>query len=250
MLLLRHLVLVIVASSFGAAQAAVVEYLNFADYSAANSALGLDLTVESFETVASDTSFQSSDVTVGDLTFSTDSASGGVFNTIQTLPFGDVGDSATVLKNRVFADSNYLLAGVRAAGEGTPPASADESFTILFSEAVNSFSAFFGGLNNALGTQFIRRTALIVNGEQYDLPTSASSDGQNNGQRTFYGLISDTPFTSVTFQALRLTDGFGVDDIRYGSLSEPAPIPVPASLPLALSALAAFGILRVRRRAS
>lgn len=63
-------------------------------------------------------------------------------------------------------------------------------------------------------------------------------------EQIFFGLLSDTPFTTIGFSATA-NDGFQIDNISYGGA--PA-VPLPAGLPLIATALAGLVLVRRRRR--
>ncbi|MDV7393067.1 PEP-CTERM sorting domain-containing protein, partial [Arthrospira platensis SPKY1] len=66
----------------------------------------------------------------------------------------------------------------------------------------------------------------------------------------FFGLVSDTAFTTVTLQQVArggVLDDMSMDNVRFSPLSTPTPVPEPTSLALLGLGLAGLGFLRRRR---
>ncbi|MEX5729670.1 hypothetical protein Ga0609869_003023 [Rhodovulum iodosum] len=212
-----------IAFSFAAAlaaatggHAAVVGYTSEAAWLAA---AGGGLSFEGFDGIASDTSFAGAPLDVGDFTISyTGSISGGSFNYIDTLPPSS--------PNNLFA-SNAMIGGVN---EG-------ETVTLTFDSAITSFGASFAALNDNAD-----RSVFEVGGSTLQL-------AQNTGLVIeFFGVVSDTPFTEFTLRGLAASEGYGMDNVRYGV--EQTVVPLPASALLLGSGLALVGGLSRRRRRS
>ncbi|WP_245306251.1 VPLPA-CTERM sorting domain-containing protein [Roseovarius aestuariivivens] len=177
-----------------------------------------NLSLETFNGVSGQPNFVNTPLVVNDLTLETSGTSvlGGERNAIdqppaQFVPDFDIDGTAS---------ANILLSA------------ADHVFSVTFASAVTAFFADFAALNdNQL------RTQISVNGT---VVTPATTSG--NIVRGF-GFTSDTAFTSVRFTYVD-NDGFTMDNVAYGGV---APIPLPASLPLLLAGVGAFGLLRRRR---
>lgn len=191
-----------------AAHAAVFDL--FSDRTTFESEL-TSLTTETFNGFAVDQSFNGFAVDVGDFSLNADAI--GNRNLIDALPAvpngGDI-DGTTFL--------NYFLNG--------------SSATIVFDAAITAVGfdiQNFGNVGNV-------STLSVLDGvfDQTDIP----------GGTLFFGLVSDTAFTSLTFTS-EINDGFALDNLTYGTT---APIPVPAGLPLILGGLGAIAMLRRKRR--
>lgn len=112
-----------------------------------------------------------------------------------------------------------------------------ETFTFTFASAITAFGALFANVND-----FALRSSFSGGGTTDWLPVVNGFGAQ------FFGIVSDTPFTTVTITgASRLfAEGFGVDNVRW-ALAPPTPIPLPASGVLLLGALLAAGAMGRRR---
>ncbi len=96
-------------------------------------------------------------------------------------------------------------------------------FTITFDAPVRAFGASFGGMQNSA-----LRTVIEVAGTTVTPPQQVGDTIQ------FFGLVSDTTFTTLRFVGLA-NDGFGMDNVLF---SAAAPVPGPGGSALALGALA------------
>lgn len=184
-------------------------FSTFSDRSTFEAALS-GFTTETFNSYTSDTSFNGVSVDVGD--FVLNATATGTRNIIDALP---VEGNGTAIDGTTFL--SYFLDGTQA--------------TIVFDTAITAvgFDIFaFGNVGNV-------SSIAILDGlfDQNDI----------SGAQQFWGVTSDTAFTTITFQS-EINDGFSVDNITYGDVNE---IPVPAGLPLMIGALAAFGWMRRRR---
>lgn len=187
-----------------------------------------DLQFENFNADAQNQSFQNRSITIGELTFFADVNSGVsalTFNKVAKPPFPTASDSALAINavNR----SAFIHVGLR---EG-------DTFTMAFLEPIYKFGTSLGSINDSS-----TRTSISVAGETFLL------NPRPVGATRFFGLISDTPFSSITFSATG-SDGFGIDNVLFSN--EPLPteeIPLPASLPLMATGLALFGLYAKRKR--
>lgn len=106
--------------------------------------------------------------------------------------------------------------------------------TFTFKQAIDAFGAYFTGVQAGDATlTYVDGTATVLT-----LPTASSFDGGTS----FFG-FSDPgkAFKSVAFYTGSLGDYVGVDDLRFNI------VPLPGTLPLALAALGAFGLIRRKR---
>lgn len=123
----------------------------------------------------------------------------------------------------------------------------NDSVTLTFSTPINSF-----GVSLAIALNSTFNISTNVAG------VSASTNGINSygdltgmNQRPFLGLISDTPFSSVTLTGgnryaggtVKAWSGWDVSRITYGV----TPVPAPTSWMLFLSGLASWGSRKVNR---
>lgn len=194
------------------AHAAVVGYTDDLTWTAAAGTVS----TEGFDGFAADTDFSGAPVDVGDFTVTYNGAlSAGSFNFIDALPTSSV--------NNLFG-SAALIGGVLDG----------ETVTLTFDTAITSFGAYFAYLNDNAD-----RSVFDVGGATFQLP-------QNVGPTTeFFGVVSDVAFTEFTIRGLPASEGWGMDDIRYGGT---APIPLPASLGFLGAGLFALGGFARRRR--
>jgi len=190
------------------AQAAV--FTTFGDRTAFEAAI-LGATTETFDSYASDTSFNGVAVDVGDFVLNADPIGNrNLIDALPAVPNGTDIDGTTFL--------NYFLQNTSA--------------TITFDTAVTAVGfdiSAFGNVGNVSSLS-------ILDGifDQTDIPGS--------GGVSFFGVTSDTAFTTLTFFS-SINDGFSVDNLTYG---EAAAVPVPAGLPLLLGGLGMLGWLRRR----
>jgi len=117
-----------------------------------------------------------------------------------------------------------------------------DTFTISFGTAITAFGADVASMND-----FVSRSSITVAGTTFEPP--ALPVGATDDVVQFLGFTSDMPFTSVTFNFLNGSDGFGVDNVAYGTLNDapPSAVPLPASLPLLLAGFAGLTALRRRK---
>ena len=196
-------------------------FTTFTDRIGFDAAAGL-LTIEDFNSVAGQLSFAGVTLTVGDLTLET------------------TGTPQTVLRNFIdqpplefsseFNIDDTALANVLLRFDDVNDD--DDIFTINFATPVTAFGADFGGINNV-----ILRTAITILGEQIAMPINPLSSP------TFFGLLSDTAFSSLSFiQVGSDPDGFSIDNVTFSA------VPLPAALPLFGSGLAVMGFLGWRSK--
>lgn len=125
----------------------------------------------------------------------------------------------------------------------------NETFTMVFDSAIYSFGALFAGVNN--GTVGNPRSTVSFNFSD----GTTLEYGAENGWLTqtddftarFWGFISESPFSSVTFRGLGRSEGFGIDNVQWSSARPPTPVPVPASGLLLMGAMVVAGFFGRRR---
>lgn len=110
-----------------------------------------------------------------------------------------------------------------------------ETFTFTFASAITAFGALFANVND-----FGLRSSFSGGGSTDWLPAV------NRFGARFFGIVSDTPFTTVTITGGLFSEGFGIDNVRW-ALAPPTPVPLPASGVLLLGALLAAGAIGRRR---
>lgn len=105
------------------------------------------------------------------------------------------------------------------------------SVTFSFANAISYF-----------GFYYIDAGSPTVNGFDF------SSTSATGNTATFGGLTFDLSenVTEVVFSSVSGDGTWGLDDIVFGAT--PAPVPLPAGLPLLLSGALAFGVMRRRQR--
>jgi hypothetical protein len=187
--------------------AALTTFTDRASFEAALSSFA----VEDFNGVAGQPSILNSPLSVGDLVLEvTGTSQGGGRNAIDAPPvqFGDI--DGTTLVNLALFDPGATL-------------------TITVGFAVTALGFDEGGLNQGVvQAGAAGMTALI--------PSDPS----------FFGIVSDTPFTEFTLVDPSGGEGFRIDNVTYGSVN---PIPLPAPALMLLSAIGGLTVLRRARRA-
>lgn len=117
-----------------------------------------------------------------------------------------------------------------------------DTLTIKFKTAVIAFGGMFAGVNNGLTGRL--RSEFLVGGVLSEWLGRANNSDAGLTAR-FFGIVSSTPFTEVTFRGLPRSEGFGMDDLRWASA--PTPVPLPASGLLLMGAMLAAGLFGRRR---
>lgn len=141
---------------------------------------------------------------------------------------GDVNPYASILGGMHDGDS------VLVEGRGT--------LQVTFATAVNAV-----GLDFAIteGTGTFNVTMGLGNGETANLDAVASTPN-------FFGLVSDTSFTTMTFETTleQRPPQLLFDNFTFGSGAITTPVPVPAALPFLLAGLGGLRFAARRRKAS
>lgn len=123
-----------------------------------------------------------------------------------------------------------------------------ETLTLNFGTAY-SFGALFAGVNN--GVLGAARSTISVNfvggGSSVFDADSGWLAKSNDLAARFWGFVSTSPFSSVTFTGLQRSEGFGMDNVQWASAPPPTPVPVPASGLLLMGAMMVAGFVARRR---
>jgi len=118
-----------------------------------------------------------------------------------------------------------------------------DSATFTFASAITAFGIVIGGAGDVAN---ITLTALLSNGDSaIALDDYSGTFDVFGGNRQFFGLISDTPFTSITFTPSNSGDGIFFDAMRYGTSA--VDVPEPGTLALLGFGLLGLGFARKRK---
>jgi hypothetical protein len=117
---------------------------------------------------------------------------------------------------------------------------------LKFEEPIKAFGAWFGGTGN-FGTITVAADSLAGPGSYQALGTVTPGALSGSSVR-FIGFTADQAFNRIVFEgALCCSSQIAIDNISYaGVVSVPAPVPEPASVPLALAGLGLVAALRVK----
>lgn len=223
---MRSLALGIALALAYGSNASAATFTTFTNRTVFDGAAGL-LTIENFNSVVGEPSFAGVALTVGDLTLEA------------TGPSTDLGlnqrnfiDQPTVDFSAFFDIDGTALANVLLFSDG-------DTLEIDFAAPVTAFGADFGDINFGAENNDSLRTAILVLGQQIAMPIAMPI---NSVSLTFFGLISDTAFSSLSFIMVGENDGFSIDNVAFSA------VPLPAALPLYGSGLAVMGFLAWRRK--
>ena len=196
----------------GAAWSSVVAYTTKSSFDAAAGTTA----IQTFNSFTADTFFAPTPVVLPGFTLSATSVSINNGNKIDVPPF----------EFPASIDGSTAVFGFVGSGI---------TVTFTFTTPILSFGAGFDDLNTP-GT-----TTISAAGQTLTPPMTVS------GQMTFYGFVSTTPFTTVTFANNATTDGFYMDNLQFG-LAPVAAVPEPEeTLLIAAGFLAALSFGRRRR---
>lgn len=179
------------------------------------------LVTQTFNTFTSDTSFQNIPLSLGD--------------------FSIVG-TGTAQSNRNFVDVSPFMFATQGTGDGSPfaallvAAAGGSEVTVSFLSPITAWGADFGDISQGN----VQRTSINLAGTSY-VPASTGQTAVR-----FFGFVSDTPFSTVTFRSTGTNDGFGIDNVSYAA-SVAAAVPEPATWAMLIAGFAAIG-LTMRRR--
>lgn len=183
----------------------------FTDETAFNNAAGPTL-LEDFNSVGTNTPLNATPVVVGDISIT---QTGNTNNAPQNFVGPDGGGGFQV------NGSSRISGRITDGG----------SIFLDFNAGLTSFAAIFNEVNDTTP-----RSILVIDGMEV-----APVDG-------FFGVISDTVFSTVEFRALDGVDeGFALDDVRYGV----AAVPEPATWAFMILGFGAIGgAMRRQRKAN
>ncbi|WP_282606845.1 hypothetical protein [Pelagibius sp. Alg239-R121] len=166
-------------------------------------------------------------------------SSGSVSSLALSFP-GSMGSTITsTLSNP--AGSNIVINNRTSGtnGYGRYPISGDQyldvdgaNFQIDFDNGIAAFG-FYGIDIGDFGGEL---SLTLANGvtESLDIGNTVGSGGSTDGSVLFFGLITDSPFTQLTFANSTTSDIFAFDNMTIGDLSQIVPptasVPEPASL--------------------
>lgn len=210
---------VLVASSTLPSTAAIVEFTTRADFVAAAGAS----TTETFDSIAPDTQFRTQSVDLGAFTIAGFGPNQASWNAINPTPAPG---------NTIYnVNGSSFVFGATDVGTG---------FSVTFDSAVTAFGADFRGLNNQ---DNVARTFIVVNGTELAATIVAGND-----VGSFFGFISDTPFTTISF--IRNPDlipghmdAFGMDNVTFAT----GAVPEPSTWAMMILGFASLGFATYRR---
>jgi hypothetical protein len=209
-----------VAVSAGAANAALTVFTSRAAF---ETALSGGFTTETFNGVVGEPAFRTAPVTVGGLTLQGFGSSQFDRNFIdqQPLQFGVFNVDGTAVVNAVTALGTSGL-------------------TVTLASGVRGFGADFAAMQDG-----VFRTQILFGSQAYTPSVTAGN------VVTFLGIVSDTPFTTVTFQSASVStsDGFAFDNVTFGNVANGVPEPSTWAMMLVGFAGLAFASRRRTRPA-
>jgi hypothetical protein len=139
--------------------------------------------------------------------------------------------------------------GVSVLGYNNDFFAAPTTVTLTFDSPVTAFGLNLLGVGDFTPGTF---TVTTANGQLTQVLSSVPPQLPFPAPAIFFGLMSDTPFTTVTFTGTALGDRIGLDSVRFGMAStlpaaNPAAVPEPISIAV-FGGLLAVGGLVARRR--
>lgn len=166
-------------------------------------------------------------------------------------------------------DAGFPIPEASLSGVNAPYFSSPDSLRFTFDQALTAFGIFIGGLGD-VGTGTTLAGSLST-GEAFTVVANFAVDPDFDprnvftGNTRFFGITSETPFTTVTFTTASTSpDGIFLDDMITASVSgggggsggggsgggdTPEVIPLPASALLLLAGIGGLAALRRRRGA-
>ena len=118
-----------------------------------------------------------------------------------------------------------------------------EPLTITFAQAVNAFSINFG----ALGTAFANLSSPVTFTFTVGGISGSATEGANLSGLSFFGLTSDTAFTSVTISNTSANQFF--DNVTYQAAPASSDVPEPASWAMMVGGFGLLGGALRRKKA-
>jgi hypothetical protein len=163
-------------------------------------------------------------------------AQGGTFDGLTySFTAGPIG----TLQNGIITDQFNSFTGLSLGGlqsSGAQYFFGGDSVTVTFASPVDSVGAFFNV--NANSGDYLTETA--------DGTASTGSASFDTSTFVFAGLISTTPFTSVTFMSDSVDSGsFNIPEIEFGITNQ---VPEPLTLSLFAAGLVGAGAMRRKRK--
>ncbi|HTY98307.1 MAG TPA: PEP-CTERM sorting domain-containing protein [Rhodocyclaceae bacterium] len=114
--------------------------------------------------------------------------------------------------------------------------------TITFDAPVNAFGIHIGGAGDVAP---ITLTAYLGNGDSaVALDDYTGSDKVFGTNNQFFGVISDTAFSSIIFKASNFGDGIFFDSLSYGTV---AAVPEPETYAMMMAGLSLLGLAGRRK---
>lgn len=112
-----------------------------------------------------------------------------------------------------------------------------DSFTWDFAESITGFFVTLSGFQSMFSMTFDEGTG----SETFDITDAVGGSG-------LFGVVFDQAITSLTFSTTWAYDFAAMDDLYYKTESSVSAVPIPAGLPLLLSAIGGLGLMGWRKK--